>query len=198
MKRITKVSLMGLGLALASFLAPSKASAVLISTVEIHVSINATKSVSLAASTTYYSFGAMALSSSSVSTSSITVTNDSGAYIETYMLQGGNAVSDTGGTNWTLATTTGTNQYALGAMFSDTIPADTQAVWPVGDATLYLTGVAQACSTTQFGDGSAGDEGATVSPLAGSRNRYLWFRMHTPGITSGTEGRTASVYISVQ
>ena len=199
MKRITtKVSLWLLGLASLAILAPTKASAVLISTVEVHVSIASSKSVSLQASSTYYAFGAMPLSSATVASSSITVTNDSGAFVETYILQGAAAISDTLGTNWSLATTTGTNQYALGAMFSSSRPADTQTVWPTGSTSLYLTGTPQTCSTTQFGDSSAGDEGAGVSPVVGSRDRYLWFRMHTPSVSTGTEGRTAQVYISVQ
>src|SRR5437773_9321199 len=108
MKRITtKVSLWLLGMATLALLTPAKASAVLISTVEIHVSITASKSVSLQASATYYAFGAMPLSSATVATSSITVTNVSGSFVDTHVLQGAAAVSDTAGTNWSLATTTG-------------------------------------------------------------------------------------------
>src|ERR1043165_5854273 len=96
---LKRLSLWLLGLASLAILAPTKASAVLISTVEIHVSINATKSVSLQASSTFYMFGAMPLSSATVASSSITVTNDSGAYVETYLLAGADAISDTGGQN---------------------------------------------------------------------------------------------------
>ncbi len=178
-------------LALGALVSPVKAATSQV--LEIHVSINATKSLS--AGTTYYDFGAMSLNTSSNSASALVITNDSGAYIETYTLQGANATSDTGGTGWTLAASTGTNQYKLGAQFSGARPVNTDAAW---DSTDYLTTGAQACSTTQFGDGSAGDEGATVSPVAGSRDRNLWFRLHTPDITAGVESRTAQVTIAVQ
>jgi hypothetical protein len=187
-----------LGLATFFALSASQALAAPTATVDIHVSIAANKSVSLAASSTYSMFGGMPLSSATVSSSSITVTNDSGAYIETYTLQGGAAVSDTAGVNWAIATTTGTNQYALGAVFSNTPPAATQTFWPYGSADLYLTGSPQVCSTTQFGNGVAGEAGASVLPTPGLNNRYLWFRMHTPGISTGTEGRTAQVTIAIQ
>jgi hypothetical protein len=198
MKRTTKISLWFLGMAMLALFTNHKASAALTASVELHVSIGANKSVSLAASSTYYMFGAMPLSSATVSSSSITVTNDSGAYVQTYTLQGAAAVSDTAGTNWAIATTTGTNQYALGAVFSDTPPVATQTFWPYGSADLYLTGSPQVCSTTQFGNGNAGEAGSAVSPNAGQNDRYLWFRMHTPGISTGVEGRTAQVTIAIQ
>jgi hypothetical protein len=198
MKRNTKVSLWFLGMAALALFASSRVSAAPTATVDIHVSIAANKSVSLAASSTYYMFGGMPLSSATVSSSSITVTNDSGSYVETYTLQGAAAVSDTAGTNWAIATTTGTNQYALGAVFSNTPPAATQTFWPYGSSDLYLTGSAQVCSATQFGNGNAAEAGASVSPLPASRDRYLWFRMHTPGVSTGTEGRTAQVTIAIQ
>jgi hypothetical protein len=170
--------------------------------VDIHVSISASKSVAITGST-ITTFGALPVSAAAVSGSSITVTNDSGAYIESYALQGANATSDTNGTPWTLSLTTGTNQYALGAMFGDgsTAPANTTAVWGYNNAALYLTSGVQNCSATQFGNNVAGQTGVSVDPDPAStytNNRALWFRMITPSVTSGTEGRTAKVYISVQ
>jgi hypothetical protein len=187
-----KMKLALMGMALCAVLFVSRSEAATSQVLEIHVSINATKSLS--AATTYYNFGALSLNVSSVSASALVITNDSGAYVETYTLQGANATSDTGGTNWTLGASTTTNQYALGAQFSGSRPADTNTAF----SSDYLNTSAVACSTTQFGDGSAGDEGATVSPVAGSRDRNLWFRIHTPDISTGTESRTAQVTIAVQ
>ena len=189
----TKIGLWLAGAAFAVLAFISSSHAATSQVLEIHVSINATKSLS--AGTTFYNFGALSLNTSSNSATALVITNDSGAFVETYTLQGANATSDTSGTNWTLAAATNTNTYALGAQFSGARPANTDAAW---DATDYLTAGAQACSTTQFGDGSAGDEGTGVSPVAGSRDRNLWFRIHTPDVSTGTEGRTAQVTIAVQ
>ena len=195
MKRITSTKAWYLGalLLIAGFV--SKSNAASTATINISVSISATKSVSV--NTTFYVFGALNLSTTSVATSSITVTNNSGGFIETYTLQGANATADVGGeSNWTLnATSTGTNQYRLGAMFSSARPNDTDAAW---DSTDYLTTSAQTCSTTAFGDGSAGDEGATVLPTAAGKDRSLWFRMITPDVSSGVGSRTAPVVIAIQ
>ena len=197
MQRIIKVSLGMLGVMALGFLVPQKAQAIAISTVDIHVSIQASKSVALMANATSYAFGALPLSSAAVAASSVTVINDSGGYVETYVLTGANATSDTGGTNWTLATTTGTNQYALGAIFSNNTPTST--LWVYNSTKTYLSTGGGTCNTEQFGNTTLGEAGVSVSPvLAGSANqRWLWFQMRTPDVSTGTEGRTAKVYISV-
>src|SRR5262245_28101588 len=55
---------------------------VLSQNLEIHVSINAAKSLS--AGTTYYNFGQLTPNVSSVSASALVITNDSGSLVETY------------------------------------------------------------------------------------------------------------------
>ena len=193
MKLTTKLSLWTMGAFALALIAVKPASAVTSQVLDIHVSITATKSLS--AGTTFYNFGALAPDVSSNSASAIQITNDSGAYVETYTLQGANATSDTGGTNWTLAASTGTNQYSIGAQFSTAQPANTQPAW---DSTDYLTTSAQACSATQFGNGTLAEAGTSVSPVVANRDRYLWFKIHTPDISTGTEGRTAQITIAVQ
>src|SRR5882672_6548653 len=78
---------------------------------DIRVSINASKSLSV--NTTFYNFGALPISSTVVSASSITVTNDSGGLVETYTIQGASATPVGAGTNWVLAASGGQDQYAL-------------------------------------------------------------------------------------
>jgi hypothetical protein len=191
MKSIKKLTLWcaGAALAICSFSSPAKA--VTSQNIEIHVSINATKSLSTGA--TFYNYGALSVNVSSVS-SSILVTNNSTSLVETYTLLAGNAISDAAGTNWTLAASTGTNQYALGAQFSSAQPANTPAAW---DATDYMTSVAQACTSTQFGNGVGGESGAGVSPVA-STTRNLWFRLHTPDVLTDPGAHTATVTLAVQ
>jgi hypothetical protein len=153
------------------------------------VSINATKSLSV--DTTFYDFGAQAVNVSTLSTSAITVANDSGALIETYTLQGANAASTGGGTTWTLASSAGTDQYALAAQFSTAQPGNVDASWSSDD----LTTSAIAATSTVLGNGTAGESGAAVVPSA---TRKLWFRMKTPTVVSDATQRKATLTLAVQ
>ena len=63
---------------------------------DIKVSINATKALTVGS--THYNFGALAVNTSSVSATAVLVTNTSGALLQTYTLQGANAASTGGGT----------------------------------------------------------------------------------------------------
>jgi len=173
--------------ALALFAMPAKA--VTSQALDIKVSISATKSLSV--DTTYYDFGGLAVSASSVTASAITVTNDSGALIETYTIQGANANSTGGGTNWTLAGSPGSDTYALAAQFSSAAPADADGSWGSDD----LTTSAIAATAAVLGNGTAGESGLSVSPSA---TRKLWFRIKTPTAVSDTTQRKAVVTLAVQ
>src|SRR5262249_47748439 len=59
--------------------------------IDIHVSVNATKSV--AVDNNSYTFPAIPVSSAAVSASSITVTNDSNGVVETYAILGATAIT---------------------------------------------------------------------------------------------------------
>ncbi len=188
MKRLT---LTGLSAAFAVLALISTAKAANPQTLDIRVSITATKDLTAAA--TYYYFGALTPNVSSNSATAIVVTNPGATgIVETYTLLAGNAISDAGGTNWTLAASTGTDQYMLGAQFSTARPANIDGDW---DATDYMTGVAQAATATRFGNGSAPESGASVAPAA---TRNLWFRIHTPDAITDTGAHTAQVTLAVQ
>ena len=189
MKRIQRLSLGLIGAALGLIVLAQPAHAGNPQNLDITVSINATKSLSV--DTTFYDFGAQAVNISTQSTTAIAVTNDSGALIETYTLQGANAVSTGGGTTWTLASSTGTDQYALAAQFSTAQPANVDASWGSDD----LTTSAITCTSTVLGNGTAGQSGASVAPSA---TRNLWFRMKTPGVVSDTTQRKATLTLAVQ
>ena len=64
---------------------------------DIKVSINAQKSLEVG--TTWYNFGALPISSTVVSGSSVAVWNDSGGLVETYTIQGASATGLGGGGN---------------------------------------------------------------------------------------------------
>jgi hypothetical protein len=162
---------------------------------DIHVSINAAKDVTV--DTTFYYFGAVDINASSNSVTPIQVTNNSSALIQTYTIKGGTATSDTAGTDWNLvaaSNTVGSNTYALAAQFTGTgsqRPDNVEATWDSDYMRVdeYIT-----CTTTVFGDGTAGDEGANVAPSA---DRYLYFRINTPTSTTDGGAHTATIRLSV-
>ena len=178
------------GLAVIALVAVAKpAHAVNPASIDITVSINATKSLAVGA--TFYNFGPQSVSVSTVSTSAIVVQNDSGGLIETYTLQGANAPSSSGGTTWTLASSTGTDQYALAAQFSTAQPNNGDSFWASDD----LTTSAIVATASVLGNGTAGESALNVVPLA---NRNLWFRMKTPGVVSDVTQRKATLTLAVQ
>ena len=163
--------------------------------VDIHVSINASKS--LQALTTAYYFGAVDINNSSHSATALVVRNTSGALIETYKLSAGNAISDTVGTDWTLNTTPSQDNYVLSAQFGTARPADaTDGNWGSDNLTITPTD----CDDDAFGNGTPGQTGLDVSPLAagGAYNRNLWFRIKTPVTATDGGAHTALVTLSVK
>jgi hypothetical protein len=190
MKIKNKVALW-LGAAVLAVLAfTGKAQALNPQPIEIHVSINATKSVT--ASATYYDYGATAVDVATVSATALTVTNASLGLVETYVMSAGNAIADVVGTDWTLAASTGSDTYSLAAQFSTVQPSNAFAAW---DATDYLTTTPQACTATRFGNGTGAQSGLNVNPAA---TRNLWFRLHTPGVVTDPSAHTATVTLGVQ
>ena len=155
---------------------------------DIHVSINASKSLALG--TTSYNFSALAVNTSSVSASAIVVTNDSTALQETYTVQGANA---TGGNGWTLNSSTGTvDNYVLGLQFATAQPSNVDSSWTTSLTSLSVV----ACTDTQFGGGS-GQSGFQV-PAFGATARNLWLRMITPLYVSDTTQKNATLTLAVQ
>ena len=186
---IKKITLGFMGAFIVLVAANKDAKAVTSQVLDIHVSINATKSLSVG--TTFYNYGALAVNTSSVSATALVVTNNSSGLIETYRMVAGNATSDAGGTNWTLAASTGSaDQYAIDAIFATTAPTNVDANWS-SDA---LSAVVTTCSATQFGNGTLAEAGASVNPSA---TRNLWFRIHTPTTLSDTGAHTAQVTLSI-
>ena len=179
--------LIGAAMAFALFASPSKAQA---QNLDIHVSITATKSLSV--NTTFYDFGGLPASSAAVSASSITVTNNSSVLIETYTIQGANAVSQSGGVDWTLAASTSTDQFALAAQFSNSTPANTTAAFTSDD----MTSSPVTCSATVFGDGTVGESGSAVDPVT-TPDRGLWFRLRTPSVVSDSSAHKITVVLAV-
>jgi hypothetical protein len=161
--------------------------------VDIHVSINAIKDVS--ASATYYYFGAIDINTSTNSVGSITITNASTGITETYTIKGGTATSDTAGTNWNLVAssdTVGSETYAMAVLFTGAgRPNNNEATW--GQDYLRVDQFIT-CTTNVFGDGTPGDQGASVAPGAA---RTMYFRLHTPTDTVDGGPHTATIRLSV-
>ena len=195
MKSITmKLSLITMGMATFAFLFVSQAHADNPGLIDIKVSISATKSLTLGTSS--YNYGALSVGVSSVS-SSILVTNDSGALVESYSLQGQDADINGGGDVWSLAASTSAvaDDYALAAQFSTAQPTDVDASW----ASDSLTTGSQNCTDHDtFGNTSAGQSCFQVSPTGGSNARNLWFRIKTPGLVNSVAQHLAVITLGVQ
>ena len=196
MKHITPIGrwLLGAAVIFAAFSSPARAAAN--GYVDIRVSISATKSIQVVGTTTY-AFGALSLNTSSNSATAIVIRNDSGAYIETYRMLAGDALPQIAGDDlWTLAASTAPDQYSLAAQFSTSRPTNVVDAnnW---DASDYLTASAQTCTAQLFGNNTLGESGNTVKPTVALRDRNLWFRIHTPDVSTGVGERVAQVTLSI-
>ena len=156
---------------------------------DIRVSINAQKSLEVG--TTWYNFGALPISSTVVSGSSIAVWNDSGGLVETYTLQASSAVAiGGGGTDWVLAGAGGQDTFALGAQFAASA-GTIQGAWTTDAMTYYAT----ACTDEVFGNTTHAESGLTVGPAG---MRYLWFRIQTPTAVTDTKYHLSTITLAVQ
>jgi hypothetical protein len=188
-KKVTKW-LVGMAIVFAGFTGISKAADNV--ALDIHVSISTSKEV--AVNTTFYYFGAQPINTSTNSATPIVVTNNSTALVETYTIQGGDAISDTAGTDWTLANSTNAtagDTYALAAVFSGSRPDNAEASWQTDDLNRLS---AVTCTTTVLGNGVAGESGAAVDPAS---TRDLYFRLRTPTSVLDAGGHTATLTLSV-
>jgi hypothetical protein len=146
-----------------------------------NVALRATisNSVSVSVSTGLYVFPAMATNTKAVSTA-VTVTNDSGAYVETYYFKGFNAGV------WTLGAAQGANTYTLAAAFHGSAPGT--AAFVAEDQLKngsWDNANGDTCTASKFSiDGT--QTGVAVSPTAGSNTRSLWFCLGTPTSTTTT------------
>jgi hypothetical protein len=192
---IKRLQLAVLATAAVVLLGLTNASAANPGTIDIKVSIAATKSLSIG--TTNFNYGTLGIGVSSVSATAIVVTNDSGGYIESYTLQGANADIVGGGDVWNLAasTSSASDDYALAAQFSTARPNDVDGDWNADS----LTTSAQNCMDHDtFGNTTVGQSCFEVSPLSGSHNRNLWFRIKTPGAVLNLSQHQTTVTLGVQ
>ena len=195
MKHIHKLALWSFGALVALVAFSSQAKAASTAAIDIHVSINATKALTVNAS--HYNYGALAVNTSSVTAVAIQVDNTSGALFQTYTIQGANAPSATGGTTWNIVASTGTvDEYVLKAQFSTAAPDVLDSNW----ANDTLTTSPIVCTAGTLGNTDGAQSGAAVTPntAANANRRYLWFRLTTPLFVSDTTQRDVTVTVAVQ
>jgi hypothetical protein len=154
---------------------------------DIRVSINATKDLTV--DSTYYTFAAIPVSSEAVSASSITVTNSSTGLIQTYTLQGADAYTLTADT-WTLSDVgIGANTYMMGAIFHNATPA----LGDFGSEDNLNSSTALVANATVLSNG--GETGASVASGAA---RHLWFMIFTPSSVADPSTHKATIVLAVQ
>jgi len=129
--------------------------------------------LSIAVAPGTYQFGIVNPSEVAVSSGSNTVTND-GNTAETFWIKGSNT------TNWTLASSAGTDQFVLSCLFNTTQP--TTGNFGSEDK---LTTTSQASTGSVFAGNETG-----VSVLAGQK-RYSWFKFDAPTALSAAHPQQA-------
>ncbi len=125
----------------------------------------------------------LALGSTTVSGTAIVVNND-GEGTETYSLSLTSATTPAG---WTVGNPANLNEYQLSAMFSTAAPGATFGAEDV------LTTIPTACTATDFGNGTAGQSGASVLTTA---NRNLWLQLEAPATSTTLAQRSITVTIT--
>ena len=157
-------------------------------TQEIAVKVTVTAVLSVAVDTNEYNFAAQNTGVVAISTTAITVTNDSTSAEESYKLNGTNS------SNWTLASAPDLNQFELRAAFNDAAPVEGDFE---ADNDDLATGIGVYCTEDKFAVNASADTQKGIDvPINGVR--YLWFLLKTPtsiSVGSGSE-QTSTVTIT--
>jgi len=125
--------------------------------------------------------GSLAVGATKVSTTAVTVTNDSSGISETYSLSLANP------SGWTAASASGVETYVLNAAFSNNVAGIT---WAPADHALSTSAVA--ASASKF----AGDQTGAGVPYNGTRK--LWFQFKAPTATTVSTEQSITVTITAQ
>jgi len=169
--------------------APAVATASSTATLTLTVTVSPSPSVWIGANT--YDFGSMGANATSISQQSIAVINDSDGLTEKYSIRASDALNDglhSSPTDWNLASSTGTDQYNLRAVFKADLPADSDF-----DGTNdNLTNDAITCDGTKFATGAVQDG---YDSIKGTEER-LWFRIATPSSVKDTNEHTIFITIT--
>ena len=131
-----------------------------------------------------YNFGSnVPVNTSSITVASFTVKNNSSGLTEDWQIRASNAYGT--GVNWTLATSTTTDQYTLQALLNAaTKPSDSDF-----GSNDYLSTSNTAMDTTHFAGSENGES------VASGETRGLWFRIVTPSEVTDTSQKT--IYVTV-
>ena len=150
------------------------------------LTVTATSPIDVTIYATTYSFGTVALNSTSISVTSTAVRNTSGTSIETYNLK---VAAD--GTGWTIAdSTAGDSQVRIQAIWNTAKPTD---ITDHQDWNLNTAG--KTCNGTLFA-GTATHNGWKVHGSGGGDEENLWFKLWTPQ-QSGDIAGVKTFYLTI-
>jgi hypothetical protein len=151
------------------------------------LTVTATSPIDVTIYATTYSFGTVALNSTSISVTSTAVKNTSGTSIETYNLK-----VSADGTGWTIADSTGgDSKVRIQAIWNTAKPTDAEII---DSANYNLNTAGKTCDGTLFG-GTATYDGHNVSPTT-SPEENLWFKLWTPQ-QSGDIAGVKTFYLTI-
>lgn len=157
----------------------------------ITLKVKCVTTLSVSISTGIYNFGSVAFHTPTISTETITVSNDSGSLIEDYTIN-----CDTHTEVWNLQmidpVADDEDVFSLKAMFKSGQATEGD----FGDKAWLNTNAEDQQNMTLALFGSETDySGDSVTPDANG-NRKIWFRLYTPGYSSSTEEQSLSVTIT--
>jgi len=148
----------------------------------VKLTVTVVPSLSVAVPRTFWAFGNLEAASASVAAESTAVINDSTNATEKYSLR---ATDARGSTPWTLATSTGTDQYTLHAKFNSLRPVD----FGNGDDNFNLTTSDQVCDGVLFAGTESGYD------ISAGTEELLWFRIGVPSSVGSTDAK--SIYVTI-
>jgi len=143
------------------------------------LTVTVTSPIDVTIYATTYSFGTVALNSTSISVTSTAVRNTSGTSIETYNLKVSAA-----GTGWTIADSSGgDSNVRIQAIWNTAKPTDAEVI----DSTNYnLNTAGKTCNGTLFA-GTATHDGYQVHA---NDEENLWFKLWTPQQSGSVGAKT--------
>ncbi|MBA3065951.1 hypothetical protein FP828_05625 [bacterium] len=171
--------------------APAVLTATAASTATLTLTVTVAPSPSVWIGVTNYDFGNMPASAISISQTSIAVINDSEGLTEKYSIRASDARNNglhSSPTDWNLASSTGTDQYNLRAVFKADLPGDSD----FDGANDSLTNDPITCDGTKFATGADEDGYNSIK----GKEEHLWFRIATPSSVKDTNEHTIFITIT--
>ncbi len=176
-KQMSKILVMALAVAGIGILGNLEAAP----TGSVNLKVTVAPALSIAVGSATYSFGAVGVNQTALSTGAIPILNDSAGRTEDYQITGANA------TNWTISNSTnGADTFYLRALLNSTAPSHASFTSVFSTLSTVISNM----SAGNYG-GDQNGNGVSVNSI-----RNLWFMLGTPTSTSYSAEQSISVTLT--